>query len=107
MNAQVRLYDSLFTKDNPYEVSTGSDFISNLNPDSLKVLENCKLEPSLADAQGGRRVQFERLGYFCVDSEDSSPGRLVFNRTVTLRDAWAKIRKSRKKATRKRRRGRR
>ncbi|MCY3775572.1 MAG: glutamine--tRNA ligase/YqeY domain fusion protein [Candidatus Aminicenantes bacterium] len=107
VNAQVRLYDSLFTKDNPYEVSTGSDFISNLNPDSLKVLENCKLEPSLADAQGGRRVQFERLGYFCVDSEDSSPGRLVFNRTVTLRDAWAKIRKSRKKATRKRRRGRR
>ena len=107
VNAQVRLYDSLFTKDNPYEVSTGSDFISNLNPDSLKVLENCKLEPSLADAQGGRRVQFERLGYFCVDSEDSSSGRLVFNRTVTLRDTWAKIRKSRKKATRKRRRGRR
>ena len=107
VNAQVRLYDSLFTKDNPYEVSTGSDFISNLNPDSLKVLEDCKMEPSLAAAQGGRRVQFERLGYFCVDAEDSSPGRLVFNRTVTLRDAWAKIRKSRKKATRKRRRGRR
>lgn len=106
VNAQVRLYDSLFTKDNPHNAGAGSDFISNLNPDSLKVLENCKLEPSLVDAQGGRRVQFERLGYFCVDSEDSSPGRLVFNRTVTLRDAWAKIRKSRKKAARKRRRGR-
>ena len=107
LSAQVRLYDSLFTKDNPNDASDGSDFISNLNPNSLKVLEDCKLEPSLADAQGGKRVQFERLGYFCVDSEDSSPDRLVFNRTVTLRDAWAKIRKSRKKVTRKRRRGRR
>ena len=107
VSAQVRLYDSLFTRDNPYEVSTGSDFIANLNPESLKVLEDCKLEPSLAGAQGGQRVQFERLGYFCVDSEDSSPDRLVFNRTVTLRDAWAKIRKSRKKVTRKRRRRRR
>ena len=107
MNAQVRLYDSLFTEDNPNDAGAGSDFISNLNPDSLKVLEECKLEPSLADARGGQRVQFERLGYFCVDSEDSSPGRLVFNRTVTLRDTWAKIRNSRKKATRKRRRGRR
>ena len=107
VRARVRLYDSLFTKDNPYEVSPGSDFISNLNTDSLKVLEDCKLEPSLADAQGGQRVQFERLGYFCVDSEDSSPDRLVFNRTVTLRDTWAKIRKSRKTVTRKRRRRRR
>ncbi len=107
LSAQVRLYDSLFTKDNPNDADDGSDFISNLNPDSLKVLEDCKLEPSLAEAQGGHRVQFERLGYFCVDSEDSSPDRLVFNRTVTLRDAWAKIRKSRKKVTRKRRRGRR
>ena len=97
LSAQVRLYDSLFTKDNPNDTGDGSDFISNLNPDSLKVLEDCKLEPSLASAQGGQRVQFERLGYFCVDSEDSSPDRLVFNRTVTLRDAWAKIRKSRKK----------
>ena len=107
VNAQVRLYDSLFTRDNPDDTEAGSDFISNLNPDSLKVLEDCKLEPSLTGAQGGQRVQFERLGYFCVDSEDSSPGRLVFNRTVTLRDAWAKIRKSRKKKTRKRRRRRR
>ncbi len=97
LSAQVRLYDSLFTKDNPNDTGDGSDFISNLNPDSLKVLEDCKLEPSLASAQGGQRVQFERLGYFCVDSEDSLPDRLVFNRTVTLRDAWAKIRKSRKK----------
>jgi len=97
VSAQVRLYDSLFTKDNPDDTDAGSDFISNLNLDSLTVLEDCKVEPSLADAQGGKRVQFERLGYFCVDSEDSSPGKLVFNRTVTLRDAWAKIRKSRKK----------
>ena len=107
LSAQVRLYDSLFIKDNPSDADDGSDFISNLNPNSLKVLEDCKIEPSLAGAQGGHRVQFERLGYFCVDSEDTSPDRLVFNRTVTLRDAWAKIRKSRKKVTRKRRRGRR
>jgi glutaminyl-tRNA synthetase len=97
LSAQVRLYDSLFTKDNPNDAGAGSDFISSLNPDSLKVLEDCKLEPSLAAAQGGLRVQFERLGYFCVDSEDSSPDGLVFNRTVTLRDAWARIRKSRKR----------
>ena len=107
LSAQVRLYDSLFIKDNPSDADDGSDFISNLNPNSIKVLEDCKIEPSLAGAQGGHRVQFERLGYFCVDSEDTSPDRLVFNRTVTLRDAWAKIRKSRKKVTRKRRRGRR
>ena len=97
VSAQVRLYDSLFTKDNPSEAGGGSDFVSNLNPGSLKVLEDCKLEPSLAAAQGGQRYQFERLGYFCVDSEDSSPDGLVFNRTVTLRDAWARIRKSRKR----------
>ncbi len=107
LSAQVRLYDSLFIKDNPSDANDGSDFISNLNPNSIKVLEDCKIEPSLAGSQGGHRVQFERLGYFCVDSEDTSPDRLVFNRTVTLRDAWAKIRKSRKKVTRKRRRGRR
>ncbi len=97
VSAQVRLYDSLFTKDNPSEAGGGSDFVSNLNPGSLKVLEDCKLEPNLAAAQGGQRYQFERLGYFCVDSEDSSPDGLVFNRTVTLRDAWARIRKSRKR----------
>ena len=97
VSAQVRLYDSLFTRDNPNDAGTGSDFISTLNPDSLKVLDDCKIEPSLACAQGGQRVQFERLGYFCADSEDSSPDSLVFNRTVTLRDAWAKIRKSRKR----------
>ena len=97
VSARVRLYDSLFNKDNPNDASAGSDFISNLNSNSLKVLEDCKLEPSLAGAEGGRRVQFERVGYFCVDSEESSPEKLVFNRTVTLRDAWAKIRKSRRK----------
>ncbi len=107
LSAQVRLYDSLFIKDNPSDAGDGSDFISNLNPNSLKIIEDCKIEPSLVSSQGGHRVQFERLGYFCVDSEDSLPDRLVFNRTVTLRDAWAKIRKSRKKVTRKRRRGRR
>ena len=97
VSARVRLYDSLFNKDNPNDASAGSDFTSNLNSNSLKVLEDCKLEPSLAGAEGGRRVQFERVGYFCVDSEESSPEKLVFNRTVTLRDAWAKIRKSRRK----------
>ena len=71
----------------------GQDYRSNLNPESLVVLSGCKLEPSLAGAAVGSRFQFERLGYFCVD-KDTAPGRLVFNRTVTLRDTWAKIEKS-------------
>jgi glutaminyl-tRNA synthetase len=90
--AEVRLYDRLFTKENPLDVEDGKDFTSYLNPNSLEVLTACRVEPGLADAAPGNRYQFERLGYFCVDSIDSSRERLVFNRTVSLRDAWAKIR---------------
>ena len=92
---EVRLYDRLFTKANPQEAQEGEDFISNLNPDSLEVLNSSFVEPSLADAQAGDFFQFERLGYFCVDP-DSSEGKLVFNRTVPLRDTWAKIEKAQK-----------
>jgi len=94
--AEVRLYDHLFTKENPDDVPEGQDFKSNLNPNSLEVLTNCRVEPSLKDASHLSRYQFERLGYFCVDT-DSSKKMLVFNRTVTLRDPWAKIQKAQKK----------
>jgi glutaminyl-tRNA synthetase len=94
IDAQVRLYDHLFTKENPNEVEDGQDFTACLNPNSLEVLNDCKLEPSLAKAAPASRCQFERLGYFCVDSRYSTPGALVFNRTVTLRDTWAKILKA-------------
>jgi glutaminyl-tRNA synthetase len=90
--AEVRLYDNLFTRENPNDVEEGQDFTANLNPDSLQVIGNAKLEPSLASAAVGDRYQFERLGYFCVDP-DSKPGRPVFNRTVALKDTWAKIEK--------------
>ncbi len=93
VDAEVRLYDTLFTVENPDDVPEGQDFTATLNPASLEVLRGCKLEPSLAEAAPGARYQFERLGYFCVDAEDSRPGALVFNRTVTLKDAWAKIEK--------------
>jgi glutaminyl-tRNA synthetase len=89
-NAEVRLYDNLFTRENPNETEEGQDFTANLNPHSLEVLTGCKLEPSLANAAAGSRYQFERLGYFCVDP-DSTPGNPVFNRTVALRDTWARI----------------
>ena len=97
ISAQVRLYDHLFTKENPNETEEGKDFTAYLNPKSLEELNNCQLEPSLADATPGSLFQFERLGYFCVDIKDSSPKALVFNRTVTLRDTWAKILKAQKK----------
>ncbi|MBW1922914.1 MAG: glutamine--tRNA ligase/YqeY domain fusion protein [Deltaproteobacteria bacterium] len=97
LSAEVRLYDHLFASDHPEEAADGTDFGSVLNPDSLETLTDCKLEPSLESAKPGDRLQFERLGYFCVDPLDSRPGRLVFNRTVTLRDTWAKIRKAGKK----------
>ena len=97
--AEVRLYDFLFTKENPDDAPEGQDFMSNLNPRSLEVLKACRLEPSLAGAAPGSRYQFERLGYFCVDP-DSSEGKLIFNRTVTLRDEWARIQqKTRRAAT--------
>jgi len=92
IDAEARLYDNLFTKENPDEVPEGQDFTANLNPQSLEVLRGCKLEPSLRDAAPGARYQFERLGYFCVDL-DSTPEKLVFNRTAALRDTWAKIEK--------------
>ncbi len=98
IDAQVRLYDHLFTKENPNEVEEGKEFTAYLNPNSLEVLNDCKLEPSLTDAAPASRCQFERLGYFCVDAKDSTPDALVFNRTVTLRDTWAKILKAQGKA---------
>jgi glutaminyl-tRNA synthetase len=94
----VRLYDHLFLKPNPEEVEEGSDFKSNVNPASLEILHSCRLEPSLAGATSKSRYQFERLGYFCLDP-DSSAGKLVFNRTVTLRDTWAKIEKKMKEGS--------
>ena len=92
LDAEVRLYENLFTKEDPNDVPDGQEFTANLNSGSLEVLTNAKLEPSLAGAKPGDRYQFERLGYFCVDP-DSKPGALVFNRTVPLRDSWAKIEK--------------
>jgi len=88
--AEVRLYDHLFTRENPEEAPEGQDFIANLNPRSLEVLDGCRLEPALADKPPGFRCQFERLGYFCVDP-DTTPARPVFNRTVSLRDTWRRL----------------
>jgi glutaminyl-tRNA synthetase len=92
ISAEVRLYENLFTKEDPNDVPEGQEFTANLNAKSLEVVTNAKLEPSLASAKPGDRYQFERLGYFCVDL-DSKPGALVFNRTVALRDTWSKIEK--------------
>jgi glutaminyl-tRNA synthetase len=92
VDAEVRIYDKLFTKEDPNEVDEGQEFTANLNPNSLEVIAHAKLEPSLANAPVGAHYQFERLGYFSVDP-DSSAGHLVFNRTVALKDAWAKIEK--------------
>ena len=92
LNAEVRLYDHLFTIEDPADVEEGEDWKSNLNPNSLEILSDCKVEPSLKSAIAGSRYQFERLGYFCVDPDSSEEG-LVFNRTVSLRDTWAKIQK--------------
>ncbi len=96
VDAEVCLYDNLFTKEDPNEVEEGQDFTANLNPNSLEVLTGCKVEPSLRDAAPGARYQFERMGYFCVDP-DSAPGKPVFNRTIGLRDTWAKIEQRAKK----------
>jgi len=90
IDAEVRIYENLLLKEDPNAVEEGQDFLSNLNPDSLEILPDGKLEPSLASANTGDRYQFERLGYFCVDP-DTTTERLVFNRTVALRDTWAKI----------------
>ena len=95
VDSEVRIYDKLFTKENPTELEEGQNFTDNLNPNSLEVIATAKLEPSLANAAPGSRYQFERLGYFCVDT-DSKPGRPVFNRTVALKDSWARIEKKAK-----------
>jgi glutaminyl-tRNA synthetase len=92
VDAEVRMYDKLFTKEDPNQVEEGQEFTANLNPNSLEVIAKAKLEPALADAPVESRYQFERLGYFCVDP-DSKPGHPVFNRTVALKDTWAKVEK--------------
>jgi glutaminyl-tRNA synthetase len=94
VEAEVRLYDTLFTKRDPSETAEGEDWKSSLNPKSLETLRGCRLEPCLKDAEPGSRWQFERLGYFCADGVESKPGKPVFNRTVTLRDEWLKLVKS-------------
>jgi glutaminyl-tRNA synthetase len=92
LDGEIRIYENLFTKEDPNKTEEGKDFLSNLNPNSLEVVSNAKLEPSLKGAAAGSRYQFERLGYFCVDS-DSTAEKLVFNRTVALKDTWTKIEK--------------
>jgi glutaminyl-tRNA synthetase len=97
VNAEIRLYDTLFNKPDPNEVDEGSDFTANLNRHSLEVVAQAKLEPSLKQAQLGEPYQFERLGYFSLD-QDSTPAALVFNRTVALKDTWAKVEKKQSSA---------
>jgi glutaminyl-tRNA synthetase len=92
IDAEVRIYENLFSKENPGELEEAGDFTANLNPQSLEVIADAKLEPSLANAAAGSRFQFERLGYFSVD-QDSAVGKPVFNRTVALKDTWAKVEK--------------
>jgi glutaminyl-tRNA synthetase len=92
VEAETRLYDHLFNKEDPMDESDGIDFVAHLNPGSLEVLTGCRVEPMLAGAKSGDHFQFERLGYFCVDP-DSSEGKLVFNRVVSLRDEWSRIQK--------------
>ncbi|HOV86791.1 MAG TPA: glutamine--tRNA ligase, partial [Syntrophobacteraceae bacterium] len=92
VEAEVRLYDRLFAVEDPSDGEEGIHFKDYLNPRSLEVLTGCRLEPSLKAAEPGSLYQFERMGYFCADSRDCRPGSLVFNRTATLRDTWAKIR---------------
>jgi glutaminyl-tRNA synthetase len=93
LQAEVRIYSHLFVKENPADVKGGEDFTDYINPDSLEILDNCRLEPSLADIEPEDICQFERLGYFCADRYDCTKERLVFNRTVTLRDTWARLKK--------------
>jgi len=97
IEAEARLYNHLFTSENPEDVAEGVDWTGNINPRSLETLTSCRVEPFLAGAAPGSRYQFERLGYFCVDAVDSTERRLVFNRTVTLRDSWAKVEKAQQK----------
>jgi glutaminyl-tRNA synthetase len=92
ISAEIRLYGRLFSKADPYDLEEGQDVLDNLNPNSIEILSGAKLEPSLANAKPEDRFQFERVGYFCADT-DSTPGNLVFNRTLPLKDSWAKIEK--------------
>lgn len=93
LQVEARLYDHLFNRPDPENVEDGRDFLDNINLDSLQVIDNCVVEPSLKEAKVGEAYQFIRKGYFCLDSKDSSSDRLIFNRTVSLRDSWAKIQK--------------
>jgi glutaminyl-tRNA synthetase len=93
LTTEVRLYDRLFTKENPDAAEEGKSFLDHINPASLQILPECKVEPSLVAVKPGGVVQFERQGYFCADMKHSKPGTPVFNRTVTLRDSWARIEK--------------
>jgi glutaminyl-tRNA synthetase len=95
VEGEVRLYDKLFQTANPNAENESGDWMANLNPKSLEVVADAKLEPSLGNVEAGAKYQFERLGYFCVD-RDTKPGKPVFNRTVELRDTWAKIQKTQK-----------
>ena len=97
MEAEVRLYDHLFSKEDPDDVPEGAGWLTSINPKSFEVLTACRVEPILADASPGERYQFERLGYFCVDPVDSKKNKPVFNRTVTLRDTWANVQRAGKK----------
>ncbi|MBR6266541.1 MAG: glutamine--tRNA ligase, partial [Bacteroidales bacterium] len=90
VDAEVRLFDRLFAVEAPEECEEGKTFLDNLNPNSLQILQNCKMEPALANVKVLDKMQFERVGYFCVD-KDSTPDHLVFNRACTLKDSWAKI----------------
>jgi len=96
VDAEVRVYDHLFTTEDPDDVEDGGDWKDNINPDSLVVMKNAKLEQGLDQAKPGERFQFLRQGYFCVD-KDSTPEAPVFNRTVALRDTWARVDQARKK----------
>ncbi len=93
LKREIRLYDRLFNVEDPADESDGQDWMTHLNPESLEVVPNCLVEPFVKDAQVGQVYQFERLGYFCVDEEKAQDGSNVFNRTVTLRDSWAKTQK--------------
>ena len=97
VEAEVRLYDYLLNLPDASDPASANDFTQALNPNSLEVLTGCKLEPSLAETPPGERYQFERQGYFCADLRDSTPSHPVFNRTVSLRDTWAKVQKGQKK----------
>ena len=100
LQAEVRLYDRLFLKEDPSDVTDDENYLDHLNPESLQTLSDCRIEPSLTQAQPGDRFQFERLGYYCVDRE-SQPDHLVLNRTVSLRDSWAKLQKSQRQGKKK------